>query len=250
VVQFQPITHHHPRESLVESDFSESERAAVYRAIFARRDCRRFLPDPLPDELIGRLLLAAHHAPSVGYSQPWNFLLIRSIEVRRRVKAAFDRANERGAALYGSDRAAKYRAMKLEGILDAPLNVCITCDRRRGPFPVLGRVVQPEMDLYSTVCAVQNLWLAARVEGVGVGWVSIIEPADLCAIFEIPEGVTPVAYLCVGRVPEFAPIPDLERDGWLERKELPCAVFEERWGRLSSTHGPRGAGPFDAVPPD
>jgi 5,6-dimethylbenzimidazole synthase len=224
-------------------NFSDAERAAVYRAIFERRDCRRFLPDPLPDDLVGRLLVAAHHAPSVGYSQPWNFVLVRSREVRLRVKAAFDEANAVGAGLYEPQRAEKYRSMKLEGILDSPLNLLVTCDRRSGAFAVLGRVVQPEMDLYSTVCAVQNLWLAARAEGVGVGWVSIIEPARLAAIFGLPEGVVPVAYLCVGRVPGFAPIPDLERAGWLERKALPRLVYEERWGERSPAFSPPEPGP-------
>ena len=212
------------------SAFSASEQAAVYRAIFERRDCRRFLPEPLPDDLLGRLLLAAHHAPSVGFMQPWNFLLIRSVAVRSRIKAAFERANDRAAALFPAERAETYRALKLEGILESPLNVCVTCDRgRHGPV-VLGKTAQPEMDLYSTVCAVQNLWLAARAEGVGVGWVSIIDPSDLRAILDLPESVVSVAYLCLGRVAEFPPTPDLERYGWLGRIDLAPLVFEDRWG--------------------
>src|SRR5437660_1644423 len=111
------------------SAFSPSEQAAVYRAIFERRDCRRFLPDPLPDALIGRLLLAAHHAPSVGFMQPWNFLLIRSVEVRARVKSAFERANARAAECFPGARGETYRGLKLEGILESPLNLCVTCDR-------------------------------------------------------------------------------------------------------------------------
>src|SRR5262249_16345588 len=153
----------------MESDFSEAERAAVYRAIFERRDCRRFLPDPLPDDLVARLLAAAHHAPSVGFMQPWNFLLIRAPEVRRRIKRAFGRANAAAGEQFPGERGAFYRRLKLEGILEAPLNLCVTCDRSRHGPVVLGRTAQPEMDLYSTVCAVENLWLAARTEGVGVG---------------------------------------------------------------------------------
>ena len=188
--------------------FSDAERAAVYRAIFERRDCRRFLPDPLPDDLIARLLTAAHHAPSVGFMQPWNFLLIRSVEVRQRVlKAAFERANDDAAERFEGERGELYRELKLEGILESPLNLCVTCDRSRHGPVVLGRTSQPEMDLYSTVCAVQNLWLAARAEGVGVGWVSIIDPIDLRAILGLPDPVVPVAYLCLGRVPEFRPDP-------------------------------------------
>jgi 5,6-dimethylbenzimidazole synthase len=211
--------------------FSEPERAAVYRAIFERRDCRRFLPDPLPDDLIARLLAAAHHAPSVGFMQPWNFLLIRSIEVRGRVRDAFERANTEAAARFEGERGERYRTLKLEGILESPINLCVTCDRSRHGPVVLGKTSQPEMDLYSTVCAVQNLWLAARAEGVGVGWVSIIDPADLHTILRLPEAVVPVAYLCLGRVPGFPPAPELERLGWLGRIDLAPLVFEDQWGR-------------------
>jgi 5,6-dimethylbenzimidazole synthase len=211
--------------------FSEAERAAVYRAIFERRDCRTFLPDPLPDDLISRLLTAAHHAPSVGFMQPWNFILIRSPEIRRRVRQAFERANREAAALFKGERGELYRSLKLEGILESPLNLCVTCDRSRHGPEVLGRTAQREMDLYSTVCAVQNLWLAARAEGVGVGWVSIIDPAELRAALGLPEAVVAVAYLCLGRVPEFGPTPELERVGWLGRLDLSPLVFEDEWGR-------------------
>jgi 5,6-dimethylbenzimidazole synthase len=216
------------------SAFSQPEREAVYRAIVERRDCRRFLPDPLPDDLIARLLSAAHHAPSVGFMQPWNFLLVRSVEVRARVKDAFARANARAAEQFEGPRAEAYRALKLEGIVESPLNLCVTCDRSRHGPVVLGRTSQPEMDLYSTVCAVENLWLAARAEGVGVGWVSIIDPDDLRAILGIPEAIVPVAYLCLGRVPEFPPAPELQRLGWLNRIDLAPLVFEDRWGRAPS----------------
>jgi 5,6-dimethylbenzimidazole synthase len=222
----------------VESDFNEDERAAVYRAIYERRDCRRFLPDPLPDDVLARMLAAAHHAPSVGFMQPWNFLLIRSVEVRARVKSAFERANARAAGMFPGPRGEAYRDLKLEGIVEAPLNLCVTCDRARHGPVVLGRTAQPEMDLYSTVCAVQNLWLAARAEGVGVGWVSIIDPADLRAILALPEPVVPVAYLCLGRVAEFPPVPDLQRLGWLDRIDLAPLVFEDRWGRPARTSPP------------
>lgn len=214
------------------SSFSDLEREAVYRAIFERRDCRRFLPDPLPDELIARLLTAAHHAPSVGFMQPWNFLLVRSLEVRAQVKAAFEQANDFAQSQFGGERGELYRSLKLEGILDAPLNICVTCDRSRHGPVVLGKTSQADMDLYSTVCAVENLWLAARAEGVGVGWVSIVELDDLRRILGLPPEVTPVAYLCVGRVPDFPPSPELQRLGWLDRIDLAPLVFEDRWGRL------------------
>jgi 5,6-dimethylbenzimidazole synthase len=212
-------------------EFSAEERAAVYRAIFERRDCRHFLPDPLPDEIITRLLLAAHHAPSVGFMQPWNFLLVRSREVRSKIKEAFERENADAAAKFDGERSEKYRSLKLEGILESPLNLCVTCDRTRHGPVVLGRTIQPEMDLYSTVCAVQNLWLAARAEAVGVGWVSIIDPRDLREILGIPEAVVIVAYLCLGRVAEFPPQPELQRLGWQRRIDLEPLVFEDHWGR-------------------
>jgi 5,6-dimethylbenzimidazole synthase len=211
--------------------FSPRERAAVYRAISERRDCRHFLTDPIPDEVVTRLLAAAHQAPSVGFMQPWNFLLIRSIATRSRIHAAFERANARAAELFPGPRGAAYRGLKLEGILEAPLNLCVTCDRARHGPVVLGASTQADMDLYSTVCAVENLWLAARAEGVGVGWVSIIDLADLRAILELPPSVVPVAYLCLGRVAEFPPEPELQRRGWLDRLDLPPLVFDDRWGQ-------------------
>ena len=220
--------------------FSPDERAAVYRAILARRDCRRFLPDPLPDPLVGRLLAAAHHAPSVGFMQPWNFLLVRSAEVKARVEAAFARAQPSRRRSVPRRSGARYRALKLEGIVEAPLNLCVTCDRSRHGPVVLGRTAQPEMDLYSSVCAVQNLWLAARAEGVGVGWVSIVDPQDLRDILGLPEGVVPVAYLCLGRVAAFPPEPELQTLGWLDRIDLGPLVFEDHWGRPAALGDGKG----------
>jgi 5,6-dimethylbenzimidazole synthase len=211
--------------------FSPAECRAVYRAIFERRDCRRFRSDPLPDALLARLIFAAHHAPSVGFMQPWNFLLIRSLEVRQRIREGFERANAEAAAQFPGGRGALYQSLKLEGILESPLNLCVTCDRSRHGPVVLGRTAQPEMDLYSTVCAVQNLWLAARAEGVGLGWVSIIDPADLRAILGLPEPVVPIAYLCLGYVADFPVEPELQTAGWQQRIALGDLIFEDRWGQ-------------------
>jgi 5,6-dimethylbenzimidazole synthase len=220
--------------------FPEPQRAAVYRAIRERRDVRHFLPDTVPDDVLGRLLEAAAHAPSVGYMQPWNFLVIRDAEVRRQVHRAFLQANARAEALFPPERRGRYAALKLEGILDSALNLCVTCDRGRFGPVVLGRTCQPDMDLFSAVCAVQNLWLAARAEGVGVGWVSILEPEDLRRILALPEGVVPVAYLCVGYTEGFAAEPELKTLGWLPEVPLGDLVFYDRWGRRSSAGG--GAG--------
>lgn len=210
--------------------FSESERSAVYRAIHTRRDVRNeFLPDPIADTTLRRLLEAAHAAPSVGYMQPWNFILIRDAESREAVHRIFHAANiEAADRLTGAARL-KYMSLKLEGILKAPLNICITCDRGRGGDFVLGRTHNPAMDLYSTVCAVQNLWLAARAEGIGVGWVSIFDHARLKHHLGLPDGVEIIAYLCVGHVDQLYSRPELAVKGWREKLPLDRLIYEERW---------------------
>ena len=211
--------------------FSDAERAAVYRAIFQRRDVRgQFLPDPIGDEVLARLLQAAHAAPSVGLMQPWNFILIRSPEVRAEIRAAFAQANDEARAMFPAERQALYSELKLEGITESPLNLCITCDRARGGAVVLGRTHDRATDLYSTVCAVQNLWLAARAEGIGVGWVSIFRDTDLRRILRLPDHVVPVAYLCLGHVRELYDQPELQARGWAARKPLEEMIFFDAWG--------------------
>ncbi len=218
--------------SSVSQALSEDDRRGLYRAIYGRRDVRaQFLPDPVPDEVLARLLDAAHHAPSVGFMQPWNFIVVRDRTLRTRVYEAFVRERARAAELYDEPRRSRFLALKLEGIVDAPLNLCVTCDPSRGGPHVLGRSAVTETDVYSTCCAVQNLWLAARAEGIGVGWVSIVQSDDLRAILGIPSDITIVAYLCVGYVSDFADTPDLARAGWRERLPLDELVFEDTWGR-------------------
>ncbi|WP_234908258.1 5,6-dimethylbenzimidazole synthase [Rhizobium rhizogenes] len=210
--------------------FSEAERTAVYHAIETRRDVRdQFRSDPLPEDLVRRLLEAAHHAPSVGFMQPWNFIMIRQAETRERVWQAFSQANEEACLMFEGDRRAQYQRLKLEGIRKAPLSICITCDTKRGGPVVLGRTHNPATDVYSTVCAVQNLWLAARAEGVGVGWVSIFHEDAIKTILNIPEHVTIVAWLCVGYVDELYDMPELAVKGWRDRLPLDKLVFEEGW---------------------
>lgn len=211
--------------------FSDDERDAVYRAIFSRRDVRsQFLPDPVDDALVQRLLVAAHHAPSVGFMQPWNFIVIRDAGVKARVQAAFSRANDEAAAMFPAEKRGLYSSLKLQGIAEAPVNLCITCDRTRGGAVVLGRTHNRDMDLYSTVCAVQNLWLAARAEGIGVGWVSIFREEELRGILGLPDHVVPVAYLCLGHVAELYSEPELQAKGWRERLPLEGLVFQDGWG--------------------
>ncbi len=211
--------------------FSPQERDIVYRCITSRRDVRRnFLPDPVPDVVVARLLMAAHAAPSVGFLQPWNFILVREAATKAALHAAFTRANAEAAAMFDEDRARLYRSLKLEGLREAPLLMCVTCERDRAGPVVLGRTHQSEMDIYSTVCAVENIWLAARAENLGMGWVSILSLPDLKAILGIPDHIVPVALLCIGYIPEFATTPDLERAGWRQRLALEDLVFEERFG--------------------
>lgn len=220
----------------IDDGFDQDARDAVYRAMFTRRDVRsHFLPTAIDDDVLARLLLAAHHAPSVGFMQPWNFIVIRDIERRAEVRDLFLAAREQELPAIEAEKQALYRKLKLEGICESALNICITCDRQRSKGSPLGRWHNPEMDLYSTVCAVQNFWLAARAEGVGVGWVSIIEAEALKRLLAIPDHVTPIAYLCVGRVSEFAPKPDLETHGWGRRLPLPELIMSETFSGQGET---------------
>jgi 5,6-dimethylbenzimidazole synthase len=216
------------------ANFSQAERDAVYRAIYERRDVRdEFLEEEIPRETILRILQAAHHAPSVGFMQPWNFLLVRDAAIRARIRDAFETAVARETREIPAERQALYRSLKLQGIMKAPLNICVTCDRSRQGSTGLGRTQQKDMDILSTACAVQNLWLAARAEGVGVGWVSILGEDDLRAILGIPEEIAIVAYLCVGFIERAYRRPELEVKRWAKRLPLAELIFEDRWGARS-----------------
>ncbi len=217
--------------------FTEEERAAVYRTIFSRRDVRgQFLPTPVPDDVLSRILTAAHFAPSVGFMQPWNFLVVRSDEVKRRVRDAFATAHSEAADMFEGEKRSVYQKLKLEGIVEAPLGICITCDRQRTGPVVIGRTHIKTMDLYSSVCAVQNLWLAARAEGLGVGWVSIFNQGDLQRALRIPAHITPIAYLCVGYVSHFYAKPELQTAGWLPRLPGKDLVYFDEWGSQAPEH--------------
>ncbi|HEY9080051.1 5,6-dimethylbenzimidazole synthase [Magnetovibrio sp.] len=201
--------------------FSDAERHALYRTIYSRRDVRgQFTSEPIDEDLLARILMAAHHAPSVGFMQPWSFIVVRAEETKRKVHALFEKAHAEATLMFEGEKRETYRNLKLQGILEAPINLCITCDKDRAGPVVLGRTHIPEMDLYSTVCAVQNLWLAARSEGLGMGWVSILDQQRLKEVLAIPENVQPVAYLCLGHVSHFNDKPELETSGW--RKRLPA----------------------------
>ncbi len=211
-------------------EFEDDHKEGLYRAIYSRRDIRgQFLPDPVPEDVLSRVLKAAHHAPSVGFMQPWNFIMVKDEDKRGRVHDAFKRANAEATLMFSEDKREQYKSFKLEGIMEAPLNICVTCDKDRFGPVVIGRTAQPIMDIFSSVCAVQNLWLAARAEGLGVGWVSIVHNKDLKEILSIPEKIVPITYLCVGYVSHFPEKPELESAGWLPRVPLEELVFSDKW---------------------
>ena len=212
-------------------EFSAADRAVFYRVIERRRDVRAFRPDPIPSETLYRILGAAHHAPSVGLMQPWNFIVIQDADTKARVKEIFLQENEKAAAHYSGPRASLYRSLKLEGIQEAPVNLCVTADRTRAGPNVLGRNTILDTDLYSTCCAIENLWLAARVEGIGVGWVSILSHDGLRRVLAIPDHIVVVAYLCLGYAQEFFDEPELQRRRWASRVPLDQLVYRERWGQ-------------------
>lgn len=211
--------------------FSPQERRAVYRVIAERRDMRRFVSGAVVDEaVLARLLQAAHAAPSVGLMQPWRFIRITDASLRRRIHALVDEERPRTAAALG-DRADEFLALKVEGILEcAELFVVALGDDRESH--VFGRRTLPQMDLASVSCAIQNLWLAARSEGLGMGWVSLFDPQRLGSLLAMPPGAEPVAILCLGPVPEFPDRPALELDGWAVGRPLSEFVCENRWGQL------------------
>jgi nicotinate-nucleotide--dimethylbenzimidazole phosphoribosyltransferase len=219
--------------------FDDSDIAAVMRAIAERRDIRRFRPDPVPDDLVRRLLEAAHQAPSVGLMQPWRFVLVRSEQTKAAMQAIA--ARERLVqSEHFDERTRQYLDLKIEGIREAPLSICVCCERDGGQREVLGRHTIRDTDLYSTCLAIQNLWLAARAEGVGVGWVSFYRPEDVRALLGLPPSVVPVAWLCVGYPDERPTRPGLEAAGWERRRALEGFVFSEHWGEPD--HAARNGG--------
>lgn len=217
---------------LLDRTFSATEREAIYRLIRSRRDVRQFAPDPIPPQTLRRILEAAHQAPSVGFMQPWNFILITSPPLRAQIKALFEEINA-GEARRVADQARQqlYRSLKLEGLLDAPINLAVTCDRRRGKPFVLGRAPVPDTDVYSTCLAIQNMWLAACAEGIGIGWVSILDYGKVERLLGLPEGVRLIAYLCVGFPREFRSRPMLEEVGWRARMKLEGLIYQDGWGQ-------------------
>jgi 5,6-dimethylbenzimidazole synthase len=222
--------------------FTAEEAAAVYRAIALRRDMRHFRPDPVPPEVLARLLQAAHLAPSVGFMQPWRFVRITDPVLRRSVHDLVEAERQRTADELGSRRA-EFLRLKVQGILECGELLVVALMDGRDRY-VFGRRTLPEMDVASAACAIQNVWLTARVEGLGMGWVSIFDPEALARLLAMPEGARPLAVLCLGFVDEFYERPMLEEQGWDDRRDLADLVGENRWpvGPEGRTPGPPGHG--------
>lgn len=208
--------------------FSDPEIHGVYRAIRERRDMRHFKPDPIAPEQLARFISAAHHAPSVGYMQPWRFIRIVNPALRQSLYEHVDAERALTAEALGQ-RGAEFMRLKVEGIRTCAELLVVGLMDKRDSY-IFGRRTMPEMDLASAACAIQNFWLAARAEGIGVGWVSLFDPAQVRALCKMPEGSQPIALLCVGQVEAFYPAPMLEMEGWDERRVLGEVLFEDFWG--------------------
>jgi 5,6-dimethylbenzimidazole synthase len=213
--------------------FADALKRGLYEAIFRRRDIREFISDPIPDAVLARVLIAAHHAASVGFTQPWDFILVRSVEQRRRVKNVFEAERQKNAAEFSGERREKYLSLKLEGILEAPLNLIVTCKPDRFGPAVLGKTSIRDVEIYSACLAVENMWLTARAEGLGMGWVSIMRNDALAEIFGIPADVIPIAYLCIGYVREFPDRPILASKDWAQRLPPKSLIHFDSWNDAS-----------------
>ncbi len=208
--------------------YDDDALETVHRVIAERRDIRRFRPDPVPVDVVERVLAAAHRAPSVGLMQPWRLIVVRALAPRIAIRDVAARERLRQAGRF-DERARAFLDQKVEGIVEAPMGICVCCDHGEPGAEILGRGTIPQTDVYSTACAIQNLWLAARAEGLGVGWVSFYRLADLRTILGIPARVDPIAYLCVGWPDERPVRPGLESSGWAQRIDLERVVMQERW---------------------
>jgi len=207
--------------------FSDSERAAVYRVIAERRDMRHFLPDPVDPAVLQRLLAAAHQAPSVGLMQPWRFIRITDKQLRNTI-ATMVEEERRHTAEALAERSDEFMRLKVAGILECGELLVVALSDRREQH-IFGRRTLPEMDLASVACAIQNFWLAARAEGLGMGWVSLFDPMQLAELLNMPAGSKPVAILCLGHVDTFYPAPMLKLQGWAEERPLQELLFHNHW---------------------
>lgn len=209
--------------------FSDDTRESVYDVIAGRRDVRRYRPDPIEPALLTRVLSAGHQAPSVGHSQPWRFIVVQDAGLREQAALMADQERLAQAAQLAPESARQLLDLQLEGIREAPLGIVVCCDRRVPSAGVLGRATFPDADLWSCACAIENLWLAARAEGLGMGWVTLFDPASLASLLGLPDGVVTLGWLCLGWPDERPPAPGLERAGWSTRQPLTEVVLTDRW---------------------
>lgn len=228
-----------PGASIAAQPFDAAARAAVYRAIHERRDMRHFSGGVVEEEVLLRLLRAAHHAPSVGFMQPWRFVRVRDRAMRERIHALVETEREFTARALG-ERESEFMRLKVQGVLDAAEVLVLAMPPGRDQH-VFGRRTLPEMDVASAACAIQNMWLAARAEGLGMGWVSLFDPVALAALLGMPEGSRPLAVLCLGPVPAFYAEPMLQQEKWASRAPLADMLFDETWGRTLSAGEPPAA---------
>ena len=210
----------------------EPQRNAIYSVIAARRDIRRYRPDPVPEDTLRRVLGAGHAAPSVGHCQPWRFIVVSDAGTRQRAALMAERERQRQAHLLDEDAGRRMMDLQLEGIPEAPLGIVTCCDRRTPASGVLGRATFTDTDLWSCACAIENMWLAARAEGLGMGWVTLFPPRELAALLGLPSGVETLGWLCLGWPDERPPSPGLERAGWSRRAPLEDVVLRERWPQV------------------
>ena len=211
-----------------EHSFSEEEKAAVYKAMRLRRDMRHFNSAPLDPSILNNILYAANLAPSVGLMQPWRFIRVHNVSVRQQLHKIVQQECEKTAAALGG-RKNEFLKLKVEGILSCSEVVVAALQDKREEH-VFGRRTMPEMDLASLSCAIQNMWLAARAEGIGMGWVSLFEPQQLIELFKMPKGSKPVAILCIGHVDEFYEKPMLIMEKWTESTPIEEKIFDNYWG--------------------
>ena len=209
--------------------FTEQEASVLEEIIFNRRDVRgnRFLPKEVKDEVLDKLVSAAVHAPSVGFSQPWEFVIIKDPIVRSQIKECFTEGNDKAKDLFNAEKQEQYTRLKLEGITEAPVNMAVFYVPSSAP--VLGQTSMKEVGLYSVVCAIQNIWLMARALNIGVGWVSILNPDKVKSILNAPGQNQLIAYLCIGYVDKFLTLPELEQLQWEKRKERHTVVFHDKY---------------------
>lgn len=209
--------------------FDAATVRAVHAVLAARRDVRRFRPDEVPSEVVKQVLMTGHQAPSVGHSQPWRFVIVRDQWTRDRAALMADRERLRQAEMLTEERRSRLLDLQLEGIREAPVGVVVACDRRVPAGGVLGRASFADADMWSCACAIENMWLAARAVGLGLGWVTLFQPEELAGLLGLPQGIETLGWLCLGWPDERPPSPGLERHGWSERMPLEDVIVEERW---------------------